>query len=218
VFRRRYPLPFWRRLRGLIWPGIGWRRLALYVSKRLLRLPGTPHTLAAGFACGVAVSFTPFIGFHIILGSLLALLVRGNFLAVVIGTLVGNPWTFPFIWLASYQFGRFLLGVGPAAPSLEPLSFHRVVHDLGARIWPMTMGGMPLGLTAGLLIYFPLAWLIAAYQEARRRRRQRRARQRRVGRSSIPPAHPWTPGLPDEPWPKPELGGRVQIGSHEPIR
>jgi uncharacterized protein (DUF2062 family) len=159
----------------LVWPEIGWRRLGSYLVKRLVRLPGTPHTIAAGIACGTAISFTPFIGFHILLGALLALVVRGNFLAMVVGTLVGNPWTFPFIWLASYELGRFILGIGPGVPSLEPFSFHRVVRDLESVIWPMTVGGTPLGLIAGLVIYFPTVRLVSAYQEARRRRRARRA-------------------------------------------
>ena len=113
MFRRRQPIPFLRPLRGWLWPHIGWRRRH-YLVKRLTRLPGTPHSIAAGFACGVAISFTPFIGLHTLLSAACcALLVRGNYLAAVVGTLVGNPWTFPFIWLVSYQLGHALLG-GPA--------------------------------------------------------------------------------------------------------
>ena len=180
MFRRRQPIPLWRRLRGWLWPHIGWRRLGTYLVKRLTRLPGTPHSIAAGFACGTAISFTPFIGLHTLLSVLLSFLLRGNYLAAVVGTLVGNPWTFPVIWLTSYQLGHALLGSAPSAiaPLEEPELTSRW-HDLTALIWPMTVGGVPLGALAGLLIYLPVVRIVAAYQNARRHRRERRQAERR---------------------------------------
>ena len=40
--------------------------------------------------------------FHILLAMLLALLIRGNLIASGIGTVVGNPWTFPLIWFVGH--------------------------------------------------------------------------------------------------------------------
>ena len=199
MFRRRQPHTFFRSLRGFLWPRTGWRRAFVYYLKRLARLSGTPHSIAAGFACGVAISFTPLVGLHILLGCLLALLVRGNFLAVVVGTLVGNPWTFPVIWLAAYEVGIFLLGpdlagAEPMPWRLQELELHvgeaarqaatsgsiamlqRLAADLSAIAKPALVGALPLGFAAGLLTYFPLVRAIAAYQEARRRRREQRRR------------------------------------------
>jgi len=180
VFRRRHPIPFWQQLRRWLWPRSGWQRAGRYLLKRLTRLPGTPHSIAAGFACGTAISFTPFIGFHLIGSGLLALLVRGNYLAAWVGTLIGNPWTFPFIWLLTYRFGLLLLGapVGDVAPA-ESWTLERMIGDLGRLIWPMTVGGVPLGLAAGLAVYFPVARAVAAFQAARRRRRERSRTKRR---------------------------------------
>ncbi len=200
MFRRRQPLPFFRWLRGLLWPRTGWRRFGVYYLKRLTRLSGTPHNIAAGVACGAAISFTPFVGLHIVLGAVLALIVRGNFLAMVAGTLVGNPWTFPFIWVASYEVGKFLLGAQALAAAPVPWTFgdvagyfgeamrqamaigpvatvEHLAADLSVVAWPMLVGGVPLGIIAGLLIYFPLVRIIAAYQDARRRRREHRRRR-----------------------------------------
>ena len=36
--------------------------MGTYLVKRVTRLSGTPHSIAAGAACGVAISFTPFLG------------------------------------------------------------------------------------------------------------------------------------------------------------
>ena len=186
MFRRRHPIPLWRRLRGWLWPHIGWRRLGIYLVKRVTRLPGTPHSIAAGFACGTAISFTPFLGLHTLLSILLSFPLRGNYLAAVVGTLVGNPWTFPVIWVMTYQLGHFLLGSAPSemAPLEEPELTSRW-HELKGLIWPMTVGGVPLGALAGLLVYFPGVRMVAAYQEARRRRRERRQAERR-GKLGIP--------------------------------
>jgi hypothetical protein len=177
MFRRRDPIPLWRRLRGWLWPDIGWRRLGIYLVKRVTRLPGTPHSIAAGLACGTALSFTPFIGLHAVLSVLLSFVVRGNYLAAVAGTLVGNPWTFPVIWVTTYQLGHFMLGSTPSRVAPEPELTSRW-QEIRSLIWPMTLGGVPLGALAGLAIYLPSVRLIAAYQEARRRRRERRRAER----------------------------------------
>lgn len=177
MFRRRDPIPLWRRLRGWLWPDIGWRRLGIYLVKRVTRLPGTPHSIAAGLACGTALSFTPFIGLHAVLSVLLSFVVRGNYLAAVAGTFVGNPWTFPVIWVTTYQLGHFMLGSTPSRVAPEPELTSRW-QEIRSLIWPMTLGGVPLGALAGLAVYLPSVRLIAAYQEARRRRRERRRAER----------------------------------------
>ena len=111
MFRRRHSQSFVSRIRSVVWPERGFRRLFAYLLQRIARMPGSPLSIAIGVACGVSVSFTPFIGFHFLLGAFLAYLLRGNILASAIGTIVGNPWTFP---LASVGFFHWQLGVGAA--------------------------------------------------------------------------------------------------------
>ncbi|MFD1379243.1 DUF2062 domain-containing protein [Fodinicurvata halophila] len=64
LFRPRSPRPFFKRLRNAIWPRRSWKRSARYVGHRLGRIPSTPYSIAAGFASGAAISFTPLLGFH----------------------------------------------------------------------------------------------------------------------------------------------------------
>jgi uncharacterized protein (DUF2062 family) len=156
--------------------------MGTYLVRRITRLSGTPRSIAAGISCGVAISFTPFIGLHLLGAFALAKVARGNYLAAAVGTLVGNPWTFPFIWVATYKLGHILLG-GRA------VQIERVQHwdlttffaEVEAVFWPMVVGGVALAVVAGLATYFPLVRVIAAYQEARQRRRARRQRPDRVG-------------------------------------
>ena len=51
------------------------------------------------------VSFTPLLGLHFLLAIIFAYMIRGNFIAALIGTVVGNPITFPFIWGLIYKVG-----------------------------------------------------------------------------------------------------------------
>jgi uncharacterized protein (DUF2062 family) len=164
-----------QRLRQSLWPERGWRRGGNYLLMRIKRLPGTPHSIAAGFACGAAISFTPFMGLHIALSILLSIVVRGNYIAAAIGTVVGNPWTFPFIWVSTYKLGHYLLGSTPTVGRhLHPLTLETVIENIHALLWPMTVGSIPMAIIAWLAFYLPLARLIAAFQEARQRRRERR--------------------------------------------
>ena len=39
----------------------------------------------------------------------LAWILRGSMAAAIIGTLFGNPWTFPFIWYLSYEVGKLFI-------------------------------------------------------------------------------------------------------------
>ncbi|MCK5621488.1 MAG: DUF2062 domain-containing protein, partial [Alphaproteobacteria bacterium] len=105
MFRRRKQQPVHHKVGNLIWPQIGFRRSMTYVWHRVGRLHGTPHSIAGGFAAGAAVSFTPFVGSHFVLAVLISWLTRGNIVAGLLGTAIGNPWTFPFIWLWIYELG-----------------------------------------------------------------------------------------------------------------
>lgn len=178
LFKRRQKLGFRERFRSWLWPRSGWRRAVNYVWHRVSRLSGSPHAIALGFAAGAFASFTPFVGFHFILGFAIAYLIGGNLLASALGTFIGNPLTFPFIWLSTYTFGSYILGVemdqavASSMPVIELSSLWgngaQFWADFWERIWPvlkpMTVAGMPLGIIAGALCYWPVKATVRAYQ------------------------------------------------------
>ena len=180
VFRRRIPLPWHHQVRELLWPRRGWTRLALYVRHRLGRLPGTPYRIAAGFACGAAISFTPFLGLHFVLAALGAVLLRANIVASAIGTVVGNPWTFPLIWYWIYVLGQTLLGREVSAALPEDLSLGYIFDRPLEILWPMTLGGLPTALAACVIAYLIMHRIVSGYQQARRIRRVRKKLRRRA--------------------------------------
>ncbi len=185
MFKRRNPLPFHKKAGAVLWPRGGWRRSSAYVAHRLRRLPGTPYRIAAGFASGAAVSFTPFIGLHFVLAALLALVVRGNVIAAAIGTVVGNPWTFPFIWLWTYSLGRWILGAEGLTALPDNLSFQHIFDNPLEVLLPMVVGGIPTALIAWFVFFWPLQRTVAGYQRARRRRLRKRLLHREQKAAAI---------------------------------
>jgi uncharacterized protein (DUF2062 family) len=181
LFKRRDKPSYGERVRVALWPRRSWGRSLRYVGKRVLRLSATPHAIAAGFAAGAMVSFTPFVGFHFIMAGVFAFLIGGNVLASAFGTAVGNPLTFPFLWASSYRLGRWILGssVTHQAPT------HLGV-DLRSQSWeavwpvlkPMLVGAVPLGLIAWVIFYFVVRAIVRSFQEARRRRFAERSAQK----------------------------------------
>lgn len=141
-----------------------------HLLDRLEELSGTPQSIAAGFACGVAVSFTPFLGFHCILAAAMAWFIRGNVLAAAIGTVAGNPWTFPFIWISVLYTGRLILGGAyeqsaqvdflhffeKSTHALLSFDFSAFLTDIWPVLWPMIIGCIPFVLVVWFITYYLL--------------------------------------------------------------
>ena len=83
-------------------------RTKKYISLSIKRIKGTPQALSLGLATGIAISFTPFIGLHALLAIFISWVIGGSMAAALIGTLFGNPWTFPFIWYFTFEIGQFM--------------------------------------------------------------------------------------------------------------
>ena len=192
MFRRRKPLSALKQFRAVIWPARGFRRIFSYLFQRIIRLPGTPTSIASGFASGVAASFTPFLGLHFILAGTLAMLLRGNVLASAIGTFFGNPWTFILIWFADYEVGLGVIHAFGFGADLQVLSIDELVAIMGNVIrflsftgnisWanlsrdieqvfmPLLIGGTVLGAIAWVASFLMTLWAVKGWRLHRAKR------------------------------------------------
>ncbi len=184
MFQRLHRLSWPARLQEFVWPRAGWRRSSTYIAHRITRIPGTPHWIAAGLACGAAVSCTPLPEAHFILAALAALIMRGSIIASAIGTAFGNPWTFPILWLASYRIGLLLVTGAVPDDQPPPADFLALFADITramltldidlffGRVWPvwypMLIGSLFLAALTWIGTYLPARLLIAAAHERRR--------------------------------------------------
>ncbi|RME15374.1 MAG: DUF2062 domain-containing protein [Alphaproteobacteria bacterium] len=198
---KRNPRSWGRAALELLYPRGGWYRAALYAIHRIRRLPDPAHRISRGIAAGVFICFTPFFGLHFLGATLIAILIRGNILAALLATFVGNPLTFPLIAELSLDLGSRILGmpVNMHLPQvLEAVAFalgelvhnflaifthrhaewgelRRLAHDV---FLPYTVGGLLPGLGAAMIAYGLANPLLVAYQKARVKQLKRRYEKR----------------------------------------
>lgn len=79
-----------------------------------------PERVAASFAIGVAIAFTPLLGFHWIIAVLVAILLKLNKLDVFLGTLVVNPLTLGPVSAVALPLGRLVVRARQEAVTLMP--------------------------------------------------------------------------------------------------
>lgn len=91
---------------------------------RLARESSTPAELGRGVALGVFFACSPFYGFQVLLGMLVAGLLRLNKLAVFAGLQVSGPPLTPFFIWGQLQAGRLL-----TRGELLPLSWDALTHE-----------------------------------------------------------------------------------------
>lgn len=179
--KKRWPA----RIVDAVWPRMGPRRYGRYLLRRIERMAAAPHAVAAGVAAGASVSVFPLIGVHFILGFVLAFLTRGSMVAAAIGTVFGNPLTFPILFSASYQIGRWITpGSDRAAEAImrgneiEELMGTMVSEGIGM-IWPvwktMMVGAIPIAIVTYIVIYVLVRTLLSRSHAIRRIRRRRMA-------------------------------------------
>lgn len=183
MFKRREPQSLLRKLKEFFWPSMGWKRSLVYIKHRLVRLSDSTHKIAIGLAIGAGISFTPIIGTHFIQAGLLAYLVRANLFSAIIGTFIGNPWTFPFMWWSAITFGSFLFGVFglPASTAIPDHMDFWIFADL---VWneplriflPWAVGGYLLCLLSMPLTYALFYRVVHGAKIARAKARLRRVR------------------------------------------
>lgn len=133
--------------------------------RRLLALDDPPERTALAFSVGVFIAFSPFLGLHTIMATVLAFLFRFNKIAIYTGTFVNNPFlTLVPIILASYAVGAFLTGRPLALPQ-ENLALLKDPHLLTTEYWrqllrhswdvvvPFAIGGTALSFICSLVAY-----------------------------------------------------------------
>jgi uncharacterized protein (DUF2062 family) len=178
---RRLPQSCW------MWAAQGpWRRTMQswrVVLRRVLRLRASPHEIALGCAAGAFISITPLLGVQTLLAIVLATLLRASVPAAILGTFVGNPLSWPFIWASTYAMGLQIVGLNGV---FDPAVFQRDMSVLWSEVlersphvldatatllwpllWPMLAGSVPVGLLTGAVVYYISRNLVSAWRARR---------------------------------------------------
>jgi uncharacterized protein (DUF2062 family) len=141
-------------------PPTSHRRSFRALLRQMLHLQEPPRRTALAFAVGVFIAFSPAYGLHTAMAALCTWLFGLNFLAVMVGALVNNPWTIVPILGATYWTGAWLLGrTDTPAFNWDDLSFGGIYQQVFPYLVPFTLGGMVLSVI-GALVSYPVAYLL----------------------------------------------------------
>ena len=143
-----------------------------YYKLRLARLPASNYAISSGFACGSMVSFTPLLGLHFILAVIFAFLIRGNFIAALIGTVVGNPITFPFIWGLIYKVGTYVTNIQHVNIGRK-INFDMIINQTYEIFFPMLLGGIMIAPLVWIISYFIIYSFISSYKRRKNKTERR---------------------------------------------
>ena len=150
--------------------------------RRLLAIDDPPERTALAFSIGIFIAFSPFLGLHTILATVLAFAFRFNKVAIYTGTFVNNPFlTLVPIIIGSYAVGAFVLGRPLQIPDegiellQNPHLFSRdyyrrlFVQSWNNIVWPFSVGGLILSVVCSLVAYPITLWALRKHRFRRDR-------------------------------------------------
>jgi uncharacterized protein len=132
---------------------------------KVLHLQETPHRTALAFAIGVFIAFAPHYFFHTASVVFCAWAFRLNFLAILLGSLINNPWTLVPILAASLYTGLLVVDTSTsAAIEWEQMTVDNMFEMLSPYLIPFLVGACTLALTGSLIAYPVMRWAITRYR------------------------------------------------------
>jgi uncharacterized protein (DUF2062 family) len=135
-----------------------------------------PRGVALGLLIGIIVPFA-----QIVFAALLSFTVRANVPVAALATFVTNPFTTPFIWVAAYHVGRFLLHVdsatvvAPVSHTLRATEFDRALEWLTGATLVTAFGLVVIAVVTAASSYLGAGWFWRWRTMQRRRSRLARA-------------------------------------------
>lgn len=132
--------------------GYGLNRLFRYGYLRFVRLRGTAEEVARGMALGVFIGMTPTMGVQMPIALFVAMLLRENKLAAVLGVWISNPATAIPIYTFNFKLGKYLLSTPDLKmPRLTSLSeVLELGHDF---LLPLLLGCLISGIVSAAVTY-----------------------------------------------------------------
>jgi uncharacterized protein (DUF2062 family) len=132
--------------------------------KKLLHIEDTPERTALAYSIGIFLGYSPFLGFHTLLGIAVAFLFKLNRVAVLLGAWSNIPW-----WLIPYYMVATWLGMWVIGFRMEWRVLREIFQTgmdqgfISSEFWVRisSQGGLFLSFLAGSLILAALLGLIA---------------------------------------------------------
>lgn len=153
------------------------RKLKRFFIYRVLHVDDTPHRIALGLAIGIFITWTPTMGFQMILTVMVAALMRANKFVGVPFVWISNPVTLVPIYAPNFLVGSWILpgdySVRKFCESVSKAAFAGGgwMNKIGAWweatidfFWPLWVGSVVVGLVLALPTYFVTRWAVTRYR------------------------------------------------------
>ena len=121
-----------------------------FIKNKIIRIKDFPEAISIGLAWGACVSVTPLLGLHIIICFLGTYIMKGNLLAAAAGTVLGNPWTFPFFFYLGFKIGCFFY-----EPDVDIFEFRIsfFTENFEELFIPTLIGSIPIAILIWFITY-----------------------------------------------------------------
>lgn len=129
----------------------------------VLELDSDPRHVATGFAVGVFISITPFIGIQTFIAIISSFVFKLNKLTTITGSLVNTPFTMLPLLMVNYRLGEFVLGQKQKEVSFDVLDWDHL-HEYAAALF---IGCTITGVAAAAISYVLVYRLAARFQRLR---------------------------------------------------
>ena len=141
-----------------------WRK----AYQRFLKIRGHPREISPGFALGLFVGMSPFMGLHTAIAVLLAALFKWNKISAALAVWISNPFTAPVIYGLTYYIGAKVLAYEnsynlPQEFDLDALL--DIIRNAPEIIGVLITGGVVTGIPLAVIGYFSAYFAIYEYRK-----------------------------------------------------
>jgi uncharacterized protein (DUF2062 family) len=136
---------------------------------RFLKIRGNPREIALGFALGLFVGMSPFMGLHMAIAVPLAALFKWNKFSAALSVWISNPLSAPVIYGITYYVGKKVLFIANGYQLPTEFSLDALIYTLQKApgiIGILTVGGIVVGLPVAAVGYYFALKAITEYRES----------------------------------------------------
>jgi len=138
--------------------GSHWMEPLKKAYSRFLKIRGTPKEIARGFALGLFVGMSPFMGLHTAIAVPMAALFKWNKFSAALAVWISNPISAPIIYGITYYTGAKVLLIQDGYKLPHEFNLEALLYTLRSApeiIGILMVGGIVVGLPlAGVGYYF----------------------------------------------------------------
>ena len=139
----------------------------LRVYRRFLKIRGNPHEIALGFALGLFVGMTPFMGFQKPIAIFFAAIFQWNKISSAAGVWISNPLSAPVIYGITYFVGANMTGLSLSQnfTGFNEITIFGLMNSTPEVLIAMILGGIIICIPIAITGYFFSFSAVKRYQD-----------------------------------------------------